>query len=131
MRRGLVAAAALALVGWWALRPFRVDVQGQSMEPELMPGDYLVAIRSGSLRRGALVVVEHPDRPGFEVVKRLTGLPGDPIGDSSLSASQHWVQGDNRAASSDSRTFGPVASNAIKGVIRVRYWPPGRVRLFG
>jgi signal peptidase I len=131
MRRGLVATAALGLWGWWALRPFGVAVEGRSMEPELVPGDYLVAIRAGSLRRGSLVVVEHPGRPGFEVVKRLTGVPGDAMGDSILSPGQHWVQGDNRAASSDSRSFGPVGRDAIRGVVRLRYWPPGRMRLFG
>ncbi len=122
--------AGLGLLGWWSLRPFRVAVEGRSMEPELLPGDYLVATRTRFVPRGSLVVMEHPGRPGFEMVKRVTGLPGDPIGDGALSPGQHWVRGDNPSASSDSGSFGPVGPGAIRGVVRLRYWPPGRMRLF-
>jgi nickel-type superoxide dismutase maturation protease len=131
MRRGLVTAAGLGLLGWWHLRPFRVEVTGRSMEPELLTGDYLVAIRTRSLRPGSLVVVEHPGRPGFEVVKRVAAVAGDAVDGAILPPGRVWVSGDNRATSSDSRSFGPVGVDAIKGVVRLRYWPPERVRWFG
>ena len=39
--------------------------------PTLTAGDYLVATARGRPRSGAIVVVERPDRPGFEIVKRV------------------------------------------------------------
>jgi nickel-type superoxide dismutase maturation protease len=131
MRRWAVAATGLGLLGWVLMRPVRVAVEGRSMEPELLPGDYLVAVRARSVRRGALVVVDHPERPGFDVVKRVTAVAGDTVGGTTLSPGQVWVQGDNRSASSDSRSFGPVGPENVKGVVRLRYWPPDRMRLFG
>ena len=99
------------------------------MVPLVEPGDFLVAIRPRRLRRGDLVVVEYPGRPGFEMVKRLTGLPGDEVDGRSLAAGEHWVLG-NPEASTDSRSFGPVPAGSIRGVIKLRYWPPERVRVF-
>jgi type IV secretory pathway protease TraF len=101
------------------------------MAPTLQPGDFLVAIRRGAARRGALVVVEHPARPGFEMVKRVEGIPGDTMDGRRLGAGQYWVAGDDRAASTDSRTLGPVEAEQIRGVVRVRYWPPSRVAWLG
>jgi nickel-type superoxide dismutase maturation protease len=113
---------------WLALRrPFRVAVEGQSMAPTLQPGDFLIAARSSPIRRGTLVVVEHPNRPGYEMVKRVAGVPGDSIEDVALGADQFWIVGDDPAASTDSRTFGPFDREAIRGVVLVRYWPPSRV----
>jgi signal peptidase I len=37
-----------------------------------------------------------------------------------------FLMGDNRGASSDSRTYGPVPEDSIVGPVLVRYWPPGR-----
>ncbi|MFN2590050.1 MAG: nickel-type superoxide dismutase maturation protease [Actinomycetota bacterium] len=122
-----VGAVALS---WWRWRPFRVAVEGRSMAPELAPGDYLVAVRPIRPRRGHLVVVEHPERPGFEMVKRLAGVPGDVVGGRRLGRDELWVIGDAASASTDSRSFGPVGRGAIRGVVRLRYWPPERLRVF-
>jgi hypothetical protein len=99
------------------------------MAPEVVPEDYLVAVRPGRLRRGSLVVVEHPNQPGFEMVKRLAGMPGDRLQDRVLGPGEHWVVG-TAEASSDSRSFGPVRATAIRGVVRIRYWPPARFKVF-
>jgi nickel-type superoxide dismutase maturation protease len=112
---------------WAALRrPFRMMVEGESMAPTLRPGDLLIAVRSGPIREGALVVVEHPNRPGYEMVKRLAGVPEDSVGGIVLGPDQFWVVGDNPAASTDSRTLGPFDRGAIRGVVRFRYWPPSQ-----
>ena len=122
-----VIAGALALM---RTRPFRVEVGGTSMEPTLAPSDYLVATRSGRLRRGALVVIERPGQPGFELVKRIAGLPGDVIDGRVLELNQYWVVGESTGRSTDSRAFGPVTQEDIKGIVRLRYWPPSRFRWF-
>ena len=100
------------------------------MSPVLLPGDYVIAVRPARLRRGDVVVVEHPDRKGYEMVKRLGGMPGDVAAGRTLGADEHWVTGDDPSASTDSRMFGPIGREAIRGVVRVRYWPPERIGLF-
>jgi signal peptidase I len=126
--RVLLGAAALAGLLVLRARPFRVEVAGVSMEPTLLPGDYLVATKSGAIRRGALVVVERPGEPSFELVKRVVGLQGDSIDHRLLQADEYWVVGDKPDQSTDSRTFGPVNRADIKGVVRLRYWPRSRAR---
>lgn len=120
----LIAGAAI----WLALRrPFMVAVEGESMSPTLRPGDFLISTRSGRIDRGALLVVEHPDRPGYEMVKRLIGVPGDAIDGRSLGSDEFWMVGDALSASTDSRSLGPFGRDSIRGVVRFRYWPPERV----
>lgn len=41
-----------------------------------------------------------------------------------------WVLGDNRANSEDSRYFGEVPLENIKGLAFLRFWPPNRWRVF-
>jgi signal peptidase I len=121
---GLGAAAAAAA----AIRPFRVEVSGGSMRPTLSPGDWLVATRAGRVRRGSVVVLRHPGAD-LDLVKRVAAVSGDPVGDRSLGPGRYLVVGDDPAASTDGRTFGPVDRSAIQGVVRFRYWPrPGLVR---
>ena len=97
------------------------------MERALSAGDFLLAIRPRQVRAGSIVVVERPDRPGFELVKRVAGCPGDSVDGVELGAGQYWVLGDRPSQSTDSRTFGAVDRERIRGVVVLRYWPPGRV----
>jgi signal peptidase I len=122
--------AAVATLVIARSRPFRVEVTGTSMEPALVPGDYLMATKSGQIRRGAVVVLDRPGTPGFELVKRVAGIPGDSIDGRLLGGDEYWVVGETGARSTDSRTFGPVARKEIQGVVRLRYWPLSRLRWF-
>ena len=126
---GAVVAAAIA---WTVLRrrPFRVAVEGASMLPTLLPGDWALAAPVKRLERGDVVVVEHPGRPGYEMVKRLTGVPGDRVGEGRvLGADEYWVEGDHPASSTDSRQFGPVHRAELTAKVLLVYWPAERRRM--
>lgn len=100
--------------GWW-----RVAVDGASMSPTLDADDWLL-VRSASadaISPGDVVVVEQPDRPGFLLVKRAVRRTPD----------GWWVEGDNAAASDDSRTFGPVPDVDVRAKVLLRYWPRPRL----
>jgi signal peptidase I len=128
-RKAAVACVgALVVMWWWTRRPFRLAVDGASMSPTLVAGDLLMATAPGRLRRGELLVVEHPLRPGFELIKRLGGLPGDRVDGRVLADDEFWVVGDLPARSTDSRSFGAISRSSIRGVVRLRYWPPSRLR---
>jgi signal peptidase I len=126
---GLAVGVGLAysFVRW---KPFRVEISGSSMAPTLLPGDWALAVKPGRLRRWDVVVVEHPDRPGHELVKRIVGVPDElaPNG-AILEADEWWVEGDSPAESTDSRHFGPVRTEQIKATVRMIYWPASRRRL--
>jgi nickel-type superoxide dismutase maturation protease len=110
------------------LRPFRVEVEGTSMRPTLEPGDWAIAVAVGRVRRGDVLVIEHPGRPGFEIVKRVRAVEGDPTpaGDA-LGEGEIWVEGDSPDGSTDSRHFGPARTEHVRGRVRVVWWPPRRV----
>lgn len=100
------------------------------MRPTLEPGDWALAVASPRVGRGQVVVVEHPGRLGFEMVKRVIAVPGDLAPDGRiLDADAFWVEGDTSDESTDSRHFGPVRRGNVKGRVQLVYWPPERRRL--
>ena len=131
----LAIAAATLLAG--TVRRWLVSwtaVTGHSMVPTLRPGQRLFTLRAWAvrrLRRGDVVVLGSGEL-GFDVVKRVVGLPGDrvhiapegvvtvngtplaepyvafpggPGGLFHVPPGRVLVLGDNRAASSDSRRW--------------------------
>lgn len=69
------------------------------MLPTLRPGDGLVAIRSSRVRTGQIRCFEHPQQPGFWLVKRVGEVDG----------SNFEARSDNEIPGVvDSRQFGPV-----------------------
>jgi hypothetical protein len=120
-----VAAIGLALVRW---RPARIEIQGASMVPTLMPDDWALAVARRRFRAGDVAVIEHPGRPGFEIVKRITRGPGERVGERVLGEDEFWVEGDRDDASSDSRHFGPVRRGQVKAKVVLVYWPKERRR---
>ena len=120
------------------------------MLPALAPGDRVLVLPAGRIRRADVWVVRHR---GVLLVKRVVALPGDrvvanegraritgstvaaersgphPDGSWVLGSDEYLVQGDNREESTDVRAFGPVGPEDLVGRVVVRYWPrPGRVR---
>jgi signal peptidase I len=121
------AVAAYAFVRW---RPFRVEISGGSMRPALEPGEWALATPASSFRRGDVVVVEHPEREGFEMVKRVVAVPGDRAPNGGvLGEGYFWVQGDSADASTDSRSFGAVRREHLRARVRIVYWPLERRRV--
>jgi DNA-3-methyladenine glycosylase II len=83
----------------------RFRVAGHSMTPTLQPGQEVVAVTTRRAEPGNLVVFEHPQRPDFWLIKRLTDDGG-------------WVVSDNEAhGDSDSRTLGHLPVDSLLPVV--------------
>jgi phage repressor protein C with HTH and peptisase S24 domain len=78
------------------------------MQPTYAPGDVLVGLRWFRARPGQVVVARH-ERP---LIKRVKSVSGRSI----------WLEGDNAAASTDSRQFGPVARRQLEAKIIGKLW---------
>jgi nickel-type superoxide dismutase maturation protease len=96
----------------WPL--WRVAVAERSMAPALLPGDWLLVLRTKRARAGQVVVARHPGRPGMFIVKRAARRT--PTG--------WWLESDNpNGGAVDSRVFGAVPADLIEGRVLLRYWP--------
>lgn len=60
----------------------------------------------------------------------VTNNPAGGGGRVSVGLGQYYVLGDNRNASKDSRSFGPVNQSFITGKVLVRGWPFDRAQVF-
>ena len=115
------------------------------MLPTLRSGDYVVGHRVEKVDVRDVVAFEHPDRPGFWLIKRVIatggtidltsgtvdGLPYDDphreelveSGSFEIGPGEMFVLSDNRRSTrADSRAFGAVPI-AGSNRIRFRYWP--------
>jgi nickel-type superoxide dismutase maturation protease len=110
-----------SVIGVVVVRPRRVVVEGASMEPTLAPGDRVLVVRARRLHPHDVVAVRDPRDQGRVLVKRIGAVLEDEI----------VVRGDNPAASTDSRSFGPVPTTAVIGRVVRCYapsWRAGPVR---
>ena len=98
------------------------------MAPTLVPGDWALVVIPNRFANGDVVVVEHPERLRYEMVKRIRATPGERMADRVLDDDEYWVEGDLPAASTDSRHFGPVRGGALKAKVLLVYWPKERRR---
>ncbi len=92
--------------------PFKLyQVVGESMAPLLKPDQKLLGWRWFShLRTGQIVVLKH-NQPKF-LIKRLKKIKSGVV----------WVEGENKAVSTDSRSFGWMPRTNVEAVILT--WPP-------
>ncbi len=132
----------------------RIRVDGESMVPTLVNGEYIIisrlSYRLGTPQRGDIIVFHFPRNTQEEYIKRIIGLPGDEVqikngqiyingqhldesyihqpwdynGSWRVPAGQLFVLGDNRNNSSDSRDWGTVAMDYVVGKAILVYWPP-------
>lgn len=123
--------------GWLARRAFVVvKVEQESMFPTLQAGDRVLAIRHLPvhwLRKGQVVLVSVGSEEVF-FVKRVVALSGETFWasvveqDSSgqlITVERAWhippgyffVCGDNASRSTDSRVWGPLPYNSLRGIV--------------
>lgn len=120
-----VTVAAAVVAGSACRRTLRLEVAGESMTPTLLPGDRVVVVRlprRWPVRPGWIVAARDPrrGRHGPIMVKRVVPATA------SMPPGTVRLEGDNVAASTDSRTFGPVPRHLVLGPAIYRYAPPGR-----
>jgi nickel-type superoxide dismutase maturation protease len=100
----------------------RVAIVGDSMTPTLLAGDWLLADPEAYRRRapdaGQLVLVPDPRAPSRLLVKRVARVASD---------GRLEVAGDHAEGSTDSRVFGSVDPDEVRGRPWFRYWPARRI----
>lgn len=142
----VVIIIAILLLRTFIITPVRVD--GTSMNKKLADGDILLLYKLAKIDRYDIVVLDE-EYDNEIIIKRVIGLPGETVeiknnkiyindeeiedeyayGQTSdydkttLAEDEYFILGDNRLISKDSRTFGPIKSNSIKGQTIVRFWP--------
>ena len=151
LQTALVSLAIFLFVYVFLVQPHRV--KGGSMLPNFSDGELLltekVSYYFSKPARGDVIVFEAPNAHKVDFIKRIVGLPGETISiknDSveinghplsenytnsqtqgnltiTLDQNQYFVLGDNRNASSDSRSFGPINKSSFRGRAWLVYWP--------
>lgn len=143
----VILVALLAGYAFTQFVMFRAIVSGDSMKPTYVSGEACYALVNANINRGDVVIIKSDDENQKHLIKRVVGLPGETIQitnstlfingveypEDYLSCSEYYsglaeepivlgyneyfVLGDNRPISSDSRVFGAVSRNEIKGVV--------------
>lgn len=142
----IVIVVVVVLIRTFIITPVRVD--GDSMKNTLKNGDILLLYKLSSIDRFDIIVLDE-EKDNEKIIKRVIGLPGETVaikkgkiyindkviddeyaygetGDYNkvtLKDDEYFILGDNRLISKDSRYFGPIKDNEIKGKIVFRLFP--------
>lgn len=129
-----------------------VKVNGTSMYPTLEGDEIMLLNKLGTIERFDIVVI-HLDGEDSNLIKRVIGLPGETVeiinsviyinGEEledkygygstysidkvTLGDDEYFVLGDNRAVSLDSRAFGKVSRDEIKGTTNFIMFPFSKI----
>jgi len=100
----------------------KVEVRGDSMSPNYNEGDWLLfrllpAKSKADELVGKVVLIQRRSNLGedFLQVKRVTKVHND------TNETEIWVEGDNKGASTDSRSWGALDSSEVIGKLILRY----------
>ena len=85
--------------------------EGKSMNPTLKDGEAVLIDRTAEIEVGDIVVVKHPVEQTSEIVKRVERIN---------ERGHYFLVGDNTEDSNDSRNFGAVTREYIKGKVVAR-----------
>ena len=85
--------------------------EGKSMNPTLRDGETVLVDRAAKIEVGDIVVARHPIEQQSEVVKRIERI---------TDRGHYFLVGDNVEDSNDSRHFGAVTREYIKGKVVAR-----------
>ena len=108
-----------------------VEVRGDSMSPNFNDGDWLLfrllpaKSKSGKLVGklvGKVVLIQRHSEIGkdFLQVKRVTQVSSSSKASDAIK-NEIWVEGDNKANSTDSRSWGALDANEVLGKLMFRY----------
>ncbi len=86
------------------------------MSPTYNDGDWLLfrrlrAVSAAQRLVGKVVVIERESYPGILLIKRVMRADENGL----------WVEGDNKDASTDSRTWGVITPQEVVGLVALRY----------
>lgn len=125
VRFALIAALIVIPFRIFIAQPFLVS--GNSMFPTFKNNDYLIvdeiSYRFREPERGEVIVFRSPVEPNKYLIKRIVGLPTETINGLELKDGEYFVEGDNRGESFDSRFWGALPEENIKGRALIRLWP--------
>ncbi|MGB7209815.1 MAG: nickel-type superoxide dismutase maturation protease [Pyrinomonadaceae bacterium] len=85
--------------------------EGKSMNPTLKDGEVVLVDKEAKIEVGDIVVAKHPFEQDSEIVKRVERIN---------ERGHYFLVGDNVEESSDSRHFGAVTREYIKGKVVAR-----------
>lgn len=85
--------------------------EGKSMNPTLKDGEVVLVDREAEISVGDIVVAKHPFEKNVEIVKRVERINEQ---------GNYFLIGDNLEDSNDSRYFGAVSREYIKGKVVAR-----------
>ncbi len=86
-------------------------VQGSSMSPTFKDGDVVMIVRQRYFEPGDIVLAQHPYKQSVNMLKRVTAIDEN---------GRYSLAGDNPDESTDSRTFGTVPPDQIRGKVICR-----------
>jgi len=126
-----------------------------SMEPTIRPGDRMVEMKTGSIKKSDIIIFKSPEDTETYLVKRVIGLSGDVVeiaggqlylnskpadepylkesfivykyGPAQVPPDKLFVLGDNRNNSDDSSVWGFLPAENMRGKVIFRYWPSNRL----
>lgn len=82
--------------------------EGKSMNPTLKDGEVVLVDRNAEIEVGDIVLAKHPVEQNSEIVKRVARIN---------ERGHYFLVGDNLEDSNDSRYFGAVTKEYIKGKV--------------
>ena len=113
-----------------------VNTEGSSMFPTIQDGNIILVdhlfFKYFGLKKGDIIVAQSPLQKNIQICKRLIQLPGEKYSwrdnyqyeQNIITPKNHyWIEGDNKEQSFDSRQYGPIPKQLIKGKVFLSLYP--------